>query len=617
MFTLPEAGLPARVSLSVGTHGLAFLDAWFEGSVGMSDHRQSMGVLVVAMALVPLWAGCTVSVSDAGSRSSGGGDAPSGEPPTDGDTGGGGGQGTTDPNEQTVQSLVEEQAVPEAFRYAGDSIAAKRVLMPGLFGQVDDLVAGGSQATEASLSRFDGSPTFDQDEELFLLAYALEQINDPASVGRLVDFLDRNITNALPATLAGVTHAVRSMTGMTLSPTFFYHASDIEETITAARGGSLKATASSDGTRSKGNLQVCYREFIVKKADGTDAVWPADHPQAGQPIKLSGTILPSDTLIRQQDIDDESARVLAGGGTPVDFTDPNVPGVTWQGEPTRTFNCAGFVFREFNDGANWNAAPSNWFDALRNSDALERVSADVDAMPGDIVWYFAGGDLPAHVAEVQSAASGNITVINADRWSGLFTADIDAEYFVGANVLLQALDVGLETRYSSRQIWRLKSGAASAIRPNVDREVGNSCHGEDIDGDGFPETDTCTAEQRCLTPEFVDGFEPQEPDAYVVMLVTNYGSMEGGYLTVRLESAIGDPPLLSSLPGGGIDPELLAQWTPFSQDRFDFPEDAADSLCGGFSDFFRPVLASFILAGTHNGTNFGVDQVFQSQCEAN
>ncbi|MFQ5490651.1 MAG: CHAP domain-containing protein [Phycisphaerae bacterium] len=593
----------------------------------MYNLRQVSVLFVSFILAVACRPGCTVSVSNAGG---GRGDSPlGGNPPIGGDnapgstdTGSAGGD-LNNPSQSTVQQLVDEPGVADAFRFAGDGIAAKRALMPGLFDELDELQNGGSEAAEAMLERFAGERSFEEDEELFLLAYALEQMNYTAGIDRLVTFLEQNITNALPATLAGVTHAVRSMTGMTLSPTFFYHVSDIEETIASAGGGALMKLDSVNqdnaghtkdaGLGLKGNLKICYREFILQTPDGKDAVWPEGHPQAGQPIKLTGTILPSDATIRPQDDKDERDRVNAGGGTYVDFTDPANPDVTWDGRPNRLFNCAGFAFRRFNDGGKWNAAPANWFSALRTVGAIEPVASDAEAAPGDFVFYFAGGDLPAHVAEVQSSAGGNVTVINADRWSGLFTADADAEYFFGSNIILQRFGVGLAPRYSQRQVWRWTGGIPPALKPNVERQVQNSCHGEDTNGDGFPETDTCIITQRCLEPAFIFGAEG--PDLYVIMNVTNYGSAEGGYLTVRTESSIDDPPLLSSFPGGGINPELLAQWTPFTEGRFDSPEEAAASICDGFSDFFRPVLASFILEGVWNGTNYGVDGVFESVCE--
>jgi hypothetical protein len=114
--------------------------------------------------------------------------------------------------------------------------------------------------------------------------------------------------------------------------------------------------------------------------------------------------------------------------------------------------------------------------------------------------------------------------------------------------------------------------------------------------------------------------EVEEPDdgeeepGYMVFRVTNYGSMPDGYLTVQLADVRDNPPLLSSFLGGGVDPELRAELSPLNGDVFDTPEAAAASICSGFTRFFRPPLASFILAAEWSGQTVGVDSIFQSEC---
>lgn len=103
---------------------------------------------------------------------------------------------------------------------------------------------------------------------------------------------------------------------------------------------------------------------------------------------------------------------------------------------------------------------------------------------------------------------------------------------------------------------------------------------------------------------------------WAVYRITNYRSAEGGYLTVAQVGIEEDPPLLSSYPGGGIDPELRAVMERLDADAsFAAPEDAASSICGSLTDFFRPVLASFIQMGHYNGVQVGVDGIFVGQCE--
>ncbi|MEX0799865.1 MAG: hypothetical protein WD379_01445 [Dehalococcoidia bacterium] len=104
---------------------------------------------------------------------------------------------------------------------------------------------------------------------------------------------------------------------------------------------------------------------------------------------------------------------------------------------------------------------------------------------------------------------------------------------------------------------------------------------------------------------------------WAVFRITNYGSAEGGYLTVAEVGAEKDPPLLSGYPGGGIDPEYRAVLEPLDASAtFPTPEEAAKSLCGSLADFFRPALASFILEAYYNGTEVALDSIFESQCSA-
>ncbi len=511
-----------------------------------------------------------------------------------------------------VHEVLADDTVAEASAFAGDGLAAKRALLPQLYPELADLIAAGSEATQAIVAEFSGTPSYLQDDQLFLLAYALEQINDPGGLDPLVRFVDANITGEVPTALAAATHAIRGLLGMASNDTASYLGSEIEETLTAAGFTEAARFIQERGPQ----FESCWREFVLTDGSGQPLTYPAGHPKAGQRVVVGGTIVSGDTRLPASQSAAESNRVEGGGGSYVTYTDPEHSDVTFEGQPTRRFNCAGFAFRQFNDGLQWNAEPGSWFAALTAVGAIEAVPADGEAAAGDFVFYFGEGSLPAHVAEVQrNDFVGGVTVINADRWSGLFTADIDAAYFFGANIISQELFGGLESRYRTRQIWRWTNGRPS-FAVNTNRSADHSCHGEDDDGDGFPEMETCTIEQRCIDPELSAGAEGGNPAAprYQIFLITNYGSMEGGYLTILLETAPADPPLLRSYPGGGINPEVTAELSPFTAGFFDTPQAAAESICGGFSGFWRPPLASFILAGVYNGVNYGVDGIFQSVC---
>ena len=97
--------------------------------------------------------------------------------------------------------------------------------------------------------------------------------------------------------------------------------------------------------------------------------------------------------------------------------------------------------------------------------------------------------------------------------------------------------------------------------------------------------------------------------------ITNYGSAKGGYLTVAEVGAEKNPPLLSSYPGGGIDPNNRVVMERLdAAASFRTPDEAAKSICGQLSGFFRPVLASFIQEGYFNGVEVGLDGIFVDQC---
>ncbi len=110
--------------------------------------------------------------------------------------------------------------------------------------------------------------------------------------------------------------------------------------------------------------------------------------------------------------------------------------------------------------------------------------------------------------------------------------------------------------------------------------------------------------------------QPIGGGGWAVYQITNYGSAKGGYLTVAEVGFENDPPLLSSYPGGGIDPDLRVEAERVDASAtFSSPEAAAASVCSQLKDFFHPPLASFILEAKYKGVNTGVDTIFQEQCQ--
>ena len=270
-----------------------------------------------------------------------------------------------------LASLLIDEDVEALSTAAGDGLAAKLALMPLAFPEVQQLIDAGPQGAEAMLAYFQGTPDFESQDDLILMAYALEQIDYFDGLDRLTDFLETNITGDVPAAVSAVTHTARWLLGMPRSPSCAYVASEIEATIDAANAELADSMFGAKRLHPrKGQQKECHREFVLVDANGQALVYPAGHPKGGQPITVGGTIRPATDTVPDATATDESNRVEAGSGTYVNYTDPE-SGVTYEGKPTRLFNCAGFAFRHFNDGMKWNADPGAWFDALNSAGALE------------------------------------------------------------------------------------------------------------------------------------------------------------------------------------------------------------------------------------------------------
>ncbi|MBU0640781.1 MAG: hypothetical protein KKB50_18100 [Planctomycetes bacterium] len=471
-----------------------------------------------------------------------------------------------------VMMLYGDENAAAAMKFAGDSMSGVRGVIPELFPHLFELIARDAEVAEEMLKLFDGQPPVEEDSALVLMAYALEQMGYTPGRDRLVSFLQGNITGDVPMTLAAVTHAVRGMLDLPQKESAWYLASEIEETIAAATG-----TLTARGrTKLAGEKKSCWREFVLLGDDGQPLVYPAGHALAGQPITVGGRIQPSDAEVPDKQAGDERYRVEHGEGTYVAYTDPE-SGVTYEGAPSRLFNCAGFAFRYFNDGMKWTADPAEWFDALNSAGALEKVSSNWSASAGNFVFYYGDGNLPAHVAVVDSnPPTGRMTVINADRWSGLFTAPVNAAYFFGN--WGQSFGYGLEKRYDHYEVWRWKNGQPPRFTPFIQREKQNSCHGEDQNGDGFPELSYClSATAKCIDPEFAGGDAGgSEPEpGYRVYLLPQIGR---GQLEVREEGSESQDIPLCQFSGGGLDCTVMAVLQPITE-AFPSAEEAVLSIC--------------------------------------
>ncbi len=479
-----------------------------------------------------------------------------------------------------------------AVRNVGDGQLARRERIPELFPEFAELSAAGSAGASAVLPRFSGQPSAAQDESLSVFALVLETINDRSVVPELVDFLSANATGEVPAALSAVTHAIRRLEGMATDPSAAYLISEIEATIDAAGGASAKITPTQQLITTK---MSCAREFYLLDAN-RNRIKDAN----GNDIRVGGTVFnPSvnEGFATSTPGQNLAARVAAEGGTAFDYTDPQTR-VVYQGEPTRRFNCAGFAFRHFVNGRQWIADPGRMFNAFTAADLLVEVP-EAEAQRDDFVFFSYDGGVIGHVAQVDTVNAGlfstDVTVINADGPTGMFRADVNAQWY--------------QKYVGGRKYYRWRNGPPR-FEAMTERTERNSCFGTDLDGDGWPELVDCTSADNCIDP-VIGGIQPNP--GFRAWRVTNYGSAPGGYITVRAADADENPPLLSSFAGGGINPETRAELSAVT-DPAPTIEEVVDSLCDRVSGFFRPPLASFILQATFDGTVVSIDGIFQQRC---
>ena len=460
----------------------------------------------------------------------------------------------------TAISHLDDPNVAAELYGVGDGQEARRRAMPVLFPEVQDLIAGGDAAAESVLEKFQGLASGDDDLSLSIYAYVLEQMGGTAAIPQLAEFLDDNITGAVPDTVSAVTHALRVLMADSASPpddTASYLASEIETTLADA-GSSKYSTWQAKG----GSAGTCLREFYLLDANG-DRISDGK----GDYVKVGGTAVnPADDAGFADNAGKPLGKKVTGeGGTYVSYIDPETgatirgwkdpeSGVIFEGYPTKRFNCAGYAFRNFNDGQRWLGDPGRMLDSLTKGGALESIS-EHSAVKGDFVFFWSGSDdtSPAHVAVVDTPSgwTGTTTVINADGPTGIFTAPVNAKWF---------------DKYQKKAFYRWKDGTTPQIEVNTDRSKDNSCFGSDADNDGWPEGSTCDATQECIDSAFEPGFR-----VYTVPI----GS---GQLEVLQEGSENEQIPMCQFSGGGLDCTVMAVLTPITP-VFPAAEDAVKSLC--------------------------------------
>jgi len=373
---------------------------------------------------------------------------------------GGGGGSSVD-----ISSLTEDQQ--QAYNDAGDleetfalrassgSINGMAASMTTSFPEVTTLINGGADVQTTLIETFSGTGDANDDLQLAIFAYSLEQMSATDGVTTLREYLANNQTSALYYSPHFIAHAIQVLSGdTTINPTYYYRLADLIAVSDVISAGI--STAPVEGLKTDfGDRKKCVRQYVIVDSSG-DPVTYTDANGATQNAVISGWEWQSASVpdsVSNNYID----RVIDGGGTYVD-TDSE-----FQGLPTAQFNCAGYAFRRFHNQERWTASPADVYDAISRAGLITEVS-ESNAQAGDMVFYFdQGGTLPKHVAEVYTVAgSGAITVRNADGQSGLFDAAIDAAYYSG--------------NYPTRKIYRWASGQApSAVEDTSIQYLNSTC----------------------------------------------------------------------------------------------------------------------------------------------
>ena len=441
--------------------------------------------------------------------------------------------------------------VAHTLRSIGDGLAARQAAIDELFPQVQQLIDAGDQGAQELLQHFQGAASGDQDIALSIYAYVLGRMNYTAGKGQLAQWLETNITGEVPDACSAVTQALRTMQAdADLAPkdTAYYLFSEMEKTIEAVQGFSFAKRAR---LAKAPDAKECGREFYLIGADGM-RIKDAN----GKDIKVGGTVTDPNVgsgLENTSEGQRKAREITDGGGTYVTGTDA-VSGTTFEGYPTKRFNCAGFAFRGFIGGRRWRADPGEMLDRLTAAGLLEPIW-ESQAVAGDFAFFYhASGDAKsAHVAVVHapSGLTGTTTVINADGYSGLFTAPLNCTYF--------------NDNYQDIQFYRWKNGAQPTLEVSTDRSQANSCFGEDSDDDGWPDSTGCVL-SRCIDSEFLPGYRVYMADMYSGQLEV----MEKGAENRQLPAC--------NFSGGGLDCSVYIQVSPVTE-VFPTSEEAVLSIC--------------------------------------
>jgi hypothetical protein len=329
------------------------------------------------------------------------------------------------------------------------SAAGLRAAMRLAFPAVDDLIGGGRPAHDAMLKAFGDTPSEDSDLKLTIFAWALEQMGTSSDASVFESFVARNLTSDVDWSLHFATHAIRTFTG--------YDDGDLKAWYYVEEMELASGTKAAD-QKSSPARNTCLGSNLLVDANGVTITWYDGGKSEPVPVRIDGWVR-SVSAATANTADLSRAEIEKNGGTFV-YDDPEFPGIA-----TRQFDCAGYALRELNHGKKWWVDPSEAYRVLVGAGQLVEVPESA-AQPGDKVFYFAAGAiLPGHVAEIHQVEQGlfgnTILVRNADGDSGLWEADVNADYYTKPSA-----NGNRGARYPTHQILRWSGGQAPKTIPN-------------------------------------------------------------------------------------------------------------------------------------------------------
>ena len=338
--------------------------------------------------------------------------------------------GGTDP--AVIAASIDELKTDttwSAMTRSGDGVGARFALLEsGDIPAAMHLVKAGKDAAfDLEMELFE-TPTAADEETRVTQAWILGKIGDRGSLTALGLGLSQSIEEGLFQAANAEADAIFALLGDSRRNVrdHWYDLADMEAAHAAASDSAVSAlaTVASAATPAKS----CVRRMLILGADGKPLVTTgpdgASRPLAVEGWEFDPPDLPPELAARANSYAQE---VLSGEGTPVE----QFGGQT----PNRRFNCAGFAFRELNDGNGWNTSAPDILSLLTGAGLLQLKTDPPE--PGDKVFYLPKQEwwavwrtgAPAHVTEVDRVVGGKAVVRAPDNQTGVFDANIDAKYF--------------------------------------------------------------------------------------------------------------------------------------------------------------------------------------------